>query len=82
MVDKTRYYDLEMLYQAKQKAQSVAEKEHFQKIMNKIFSEAHLAQGEREYLVRAVQHGDSRAVAYYSEKIKRIVREAHGRDTS
>lgn len=70
MNDYTRQHDLEELNQARDDANSVSEKEKFDKIMYDL-KEEDLAD-EREELVGAVRVGDHQHRKYMERKIKNI----------
>lgn len=69
-LDYGRKMDLEELSRAMQKANSVSEREHYEKIMWRIMGESQPIRSLRNELIKAMRAGDIR-------KIKRIEKHIH-----
>jgi hypothetical protein len=77
-MDYTRKYDLEEIALQIKDARSLGEKEHWERLMDKILRESRATRELREKMIRAVRGGDRRAVRFYSHQLELLQQEETG----
>ena len=78
-LDNGRKTDLEDIYLQIKNARSLSEREHWERLADKILRESGATRTLREKMLQAVRADDRRAVHYYSQQLIRLQEEeSHG----
>jgi RNase P protein component len=82
-IDHGRKFDLEELYNDREKSKNAYERDQIDRRINKIMREADLYYEDRKDLIKAVRSGDLKSINYFQHKInKRKQDMTYGHDIS